>query len=132
MIDKQPSVFWEAEVGFHLSAESGEQPEMHDKDWEGHSPSSLGDNSSSISESIERSSDGRNVKNLTKFSASSEIVPWLNMVASVNEKMPPWTRGSFKRGVIRSMSVNDILMIKGLIDPGVYVEYMDLESFSHC
>ena len=29
------------------------------------------------------------------------------------------------------MSVNDILMVQGLIDPGVYIQYMDLSLFSH-
>jgi hypothetical protein len=118
---------------------------MDPKDWEDYSISaSLDNNFSSISESTDRSSDGRDVEDLThpphaalagasaltQVSFPPDLLPWLNAVTCDDEKMPPLTRGSFKRGVIGSMSVNDILMIKGLIDPGVYVEFIDLEPFS--
>ena len=38
---------------------------------------------------------------------------------------------SFERGIIASMSANDILMLKGLINPAVYVDSFDLGLFSH-
>jgi hypothetical protein len=138
LVGKQPTVSWEPEVGLRLSANDGEQPWMDPKDWEGYSISaSLEDNFSLISESTNKSSDGGDVEDLTpsspaQFSFPSEIVPWLDTVTCDDEKIPSLTRGSFERGVIMSMSVNDILMIKGLIDPGVYINFIDLESFSVC
>ena len=43
---------------------------------------------------------------------------------------PPLTSDSFERGVIASMTVNDILMIKGLINPAVYyIQFFDLSLF---
>ena len=119
---KQPSVSWK--IG-------GEQLEMDDKDWENSIAASLGESSVSMSEPNNWSFDGQDIESRTQFSLPSEIVSWLNMVIHDEEKMPSLTSSPFEKGIIRSMSVNDILMIKGLIDPGVYTEYIDLESFSH-
>jgi hypothetical protein len=52
------------------------------------------------------------------------------MIIDDNEKVPPLIPTSFEKGIIGGMSMNDILMIKGLIDPGLYVQYMFLELFS--
>jgi len=58
-----------------------------------------------------------------------DIPLWYQKVKSGPEPLP-LTHGSFERGVIASMTVNDILMVKGLIDPAVYVQFLDLGSFS--
>jgi hypothetical protein len=130
LISKQSSVFWEAGVRFHLSAQGKEQLEKQGNDCKGHSsPASLGGGFSSISESTDRSFDGQDVENLPHFLSPSEIISWLDAVTYNNEKMPPLTCGS---GVMRSVSVNNILMTKGLIDPVVYLDFMDLELLSHC
>ena len=128
---KQPSVSRKVGVGLQPSADGGEQLEMDGKDWEDSITDSLGESSVSMSEPRNWSFDGQDVESHTQFSPPSEIVSWLNMVIHVEEKMPSLTSSPFEKGIIRSMSVNDILMIKGLIDPGVYTEYIDLESFSH-
>ena len=125
-VSTKSSVCWEAGVRFHLSDEGGEQPpEMQGHNWEGHSS-----RFSLISELTDRSLDGQDVKDLPQFSSPSEMISWLDVVTYDDEKMPPLTQGSFERGTIRSMSVNDILMIKGLIDPGVYLDFIDLQSLS--
>ena len=60
----------------------------------------------------------------------SDIVDWSNMIIDDNEKVPPLIPTSVEKGIIGGMSMNDVLMIKGLIDPGLYVQYMFLELFS--
>lgn len=56
---------WEPELGLPLSAVDGEQPWMDPKDWEDYNtPASLEDSFSSISESTDRSSDGRDIEDL--------------------------------------------------------------------
>lgn len=61
---------------------------------------------------------------------SLDILLWYENVADLESMPEPLPHGSFKRGVIGSQSVNDILMIKGLIDPLVYVQFLDLSVFS--
>ncbi|KAI0297762.1 hypothetical protein BC826DRAFT_154195 [Russula brevipes] len=64
----------------------------------------------------------------------SDIIDWSNTVIDENEKtsskVPPLIPTSFEKGIIGGPSTNDLLMIKGLIDPGVYIQYMHLESLS--
>jgi len=62
---------------------------------------------------------------------SSDITSWYEKVAESAPKPLPLIPGSFERGVIGGQSVNDILMIKGLIDPPVYIQFLDLSTFSH-
>ncbi|KAI0289229.1 hypothetical protein BC826DRAFT_1033475 [Russula brevipes] len=56
------------------------------------------------------------------------------MIIDENEKtlseVPPLIITPFEKGTIGGLSTNDLLMIKGLIDPGLYVQYMHLELFS--
>ncbi|KAI0288056.1 hypothetical protein BC826DRAFT_971785 [Russula brevipes] len=64
----------------------------------------------------------------------SDIIDWSNMIIDENEKtlseVPPLIITPFEKGTIGGLSTNDLLMIKGLIDPGLYVQYMHLELFS--
>ncbi|KIL64794.1 hypothetical protein M378DRAFT_162958, partial [Amanita muscaria Koide BX008] len=61
--------------------------------------------------------------------SSSDILSWYEQVAeSAPEPLPP-IPGFFERGVIGGMSTNDVLMIKGLIDPPVYIQFLDLSLF---
>ncbi|KIL56388.1 hypothetical protein M378DRAFT_172785 [Amanita muscaria Koide BX008] len=62
--------------------------------------------------------------------SSLDILSWYEQVAESAPEPLPLIPGSFKRGVIGGMSANDILMIKGLIDPPVYIQFLDLSSFS--
>jgi hypothetical protein len=131
LVGKQPSVSWEAGVGFCLSAEDGEPLEAHGKYWADRSKiSSLGESWEPASEPSNGSFDRQDTTSPTQPLSPSEITSWLNAVTIDDQKLSPITHGSFERGVMGSMSVNDILMIKGLIDPGVYVDYADLEKFS--
>lgn len=56
------------------------------------------------------------------------------MVIDENEntlsKMPPLIPTSFEKGIVGGMSTNDFLMIKGMIDPRLYVQYTHLELLS--
>jgi len=62
--------------------------------------------------------------------SSSEVLSWVEQVAESVPEPLPLLPGSFERGVMGGMSTNDILMIKGLIHPLVYIEFCDLGSFS--
>lgn len=65
--------------------------------------------------------------------SSLDIMSWSqNVVNAVPEPVltSTSTSTSFERGVIPSMSVNDILMVKGLITPPVYLQFFDLSLFS--
>jgi len=63
--------------------------------------------------------------------SSSEVSSWVEQVAESMPEPLPLLPGSFERGVIGGMSTNDMLMIKGLIDPPVYIQFFDLSLFSH-
>ena len=52
--------------------------------------------------------------------SSSDILSWYEQVAESAPEPLPLMPGSFERGVIGGMSTNDVLMIKGLIDPPVH------------
>ncbi|KAM6499398.1 hypothetical protein JOM56_004906 [Amanita muscaria] len=62
--------------------------------------------------------------------SSSDILSWYEQVAESAPEPLPLIPGSFERGVIGGMSTNDVLMIKGLIDPPVYIQFLDLSLFS--
>jgi hypothetical protein len=62
--------------------------------------------------------------------SSSDILSWYEQVAESTPESLPLIPGSFEGGVIGGMSTNDVLMIKGLIDPSVYIQFLDLSSFS--
>ena len=62
--------------------------------------------------------------------SSSEILSWYEQVAESAPEPLPLIPGSFERGVIGGMSTNDVLMIKGLIDSRVYIQFLDLSLFS--
>ena len=66
----------------------------------------------------------------TIYSSFFDIALWSQKVVESGPEPLPLTRTSFERGVIASMSTNDILMIKGLISPAVYIEFFNLASFS--
>jgi len=76
--------------------------------------------------------DNNVIGDITVGDKSTDIALWAAKVVHP-EPVPeplPFTPPSFERGVIASMSVNDILMVKGLISPAVYVDFFDLGSFS--
>jgi hypothetical protein len=59
-----------------------------------------------------------------------DITSWHQKVVNPEPEPPSLVRTPFERGVIGSMSVNDVLMVKGLIQPFVWIQFMDLQSFS--
>jgi len=60
---------------------------------------------------------------------SLDILSWSQNVVDSRPEPLPFVPTSFKRGVISIMSANDILMIKGLIKPTVYIQFLDLSLF---
>lgn len=71
----------------------------------------------------------QDVEHIVDFSSTCS---WLEKVADLDSTLepPPLIHGPFKAGVIGNQSVNDILMTKGLIDPLVYIQFLDLNVFS--
>ena len=72
------------------------------------------------------------IGDITTGDKSIDIALWAAKVIH-SEPVPeplPLTPGSFERGVIASMSANDILMVKGLLNPVVYIDFFDLGLFS--
>ena len=63
--------------------------------------------------------------------SSPDISSWNEQVAEFTPEPLPLIPGSFERGVIGGMSTNDVLMIKGLIDPLQYIQFFDLSVFSY-
>lgn len=63
--------------------------------------------------------------------SSSDIVLWYQkvMISEPVLVLEPLIPTPFERGVIASMSVNDVLMARGLINPLVYIQFDDLVSF---
>jgi hypothetical protein len=62
--------------------------------------------------------------------ASFDILSWYEKISDSAPEPLPLTHGSFERGVIGGLCVNDILMIRELIPPPVYIQFFDLSSFS--
>jgi len=63
--------------------------------------------------------------------SSFDIVSWRDQVVKSGAEPPSLTPSPFERGTIGGQSGNDILMIKGLIHPPVYTQFLDLRSFSY-
>lgn len=90
---------------------------------------------SSETEDLDNSGISGNVKAVEDKSPLEDIdiVSWYQKV--VDSEPEPASLGliptPFKRGLIGSMSVNDILMARGLISPTVYIQFIDLSSFHH-
>ena len=63
----------------------------------------------------------------------SNIVDWSKMIIDENKKtllkVPPLIPTFFEKDIISGMSTNEFLVVKGLIDPRLYVWYMHLELF---
>ena len=62
--------------------------------------------------------------------SSIDIVSWRGEVVESGAELLSLTPSPFERGVIGSQIVNDILMIKGLMHSPVYIQFLDLSSFS--
>ena len=62
--------------------------------------------------------------------SSPDVSSWNEQVVEFTPEPLPLIPGSFERGVIGGMSTNDVLMIKGLIDPLQYIQFFDLSVFS--
>jgi hypothetical protein len=65
--------------------------------------------------------------------STADVLAWLRRVDVGETIQQPSLLAPtpFEKGVIGGRSMNDMLMIKGLIDPMVYLQYMDLSLFSH-
>ncbi|EDR10638.1 uncharacterized protein LACBIDRAFT_317320 [Laccaria bicolor S238N-H82] len=77
----------------------------------------------------ECSSSTGEVKPLSEL-RSSDILTWANNVIGGEEKMLPLIATPYEKGIVGG-SANDVLMVKGLIHPLVYIDYVDLEKFSY-
>ena len=81
---------------------------------------------------IDESTEALDVDGKSKiYSPSFDVILWYEKVVDcAPEPLLPLTRTPLERGVIGGQSVNDTLMIKGLIDTQVYLHFFDLSSFS--
>jgi hypothetical protein len=111
----------ESGTGLQLSDGDGEQLDIATL-YEGFSETSVSSNESRGWQDTEKA---RN-----QCSSRSDIVAWSNMITDENEKtsskVTPLTPTPFENGIIGGLSTNDLLMIKGLIDPGLYVQYLHI------
>ena len=96
-------------------------------DWDAQSVE-LTEDSDTIDESTEASDvDGKFKKSLPPF----DVVSWYgNLVNCAPEPLLPLTPTPFERGKFGGQSVNDVLMIRGLIHPPVYLQFFDLSFFT--
>jgi hypothetical protein len=134
-----PHLPWGTGDGLQLSDGDGEQLDMNYKETDlTHKTIATFDDgfSETISVSSSESHEWQDPEEKTHDQcwSPSDIVDWSNMIIDENEKtlskVPPLIPTSFEQGIIGGMSTNDSLMIKGLIDPRLYVQYMHLELFS--
>jgi hypothetical protein len=126
-----PFVSWKGGDGLQLAAAYELQPKMVDIDLEALHQE--------VEEDFELSggtSDAQDIEsNPLEVMSSADVLDWSNHVDDGEETIQrplSLTSTPFEKGVIGSMCVNDVLMIRGLIDPGVYVQYSDLCPLSHC
>jgi len=86
-------------------------------------------------EDFENSNDTDGIEDIERKPAtclsSADIVLWCDEVVKSKIVPPSLMLSPFERSVIGGQSVNDILMIKGLIYPPVYIQFLDLCSFSY-
>jgi hypothetical protein len=78
--------------------------------------------------------DANDISAVRDKSLSLDIKSWYQNVINSEPETPSLVPTPFERGVIASLSVNDILMIRGLIHPLVYVQFINLStltSFHH-
>jgi hypothetical protein len=57
--------------------------------------------------------------------SSRDITSWYQRVVNSEAEPPLLIPTPFERGVIGGMSVNDILIVKGVIHPLLYVQFID-------
>lgn len=123
-----PNPPWEYENRLQITAEMEEEKQLF----------SIGEGLSSgvntmASVLVDGSSDSEEEQEEIEITpsqlSSADILDWLNHVESgtipEHSSVP---LAFFKKGDMRAMAVNDILMIRGLIDPGLYIQYLDLSS----
>jgi hypothetical protein len=121
-----------------LSDGDGEQLDMNymetDSAHETTATSLEGFSETSVSSSESREWQDPEEKTRNQRWSQSDIVDWSNTITDENEKtlseVPPLIPTPFEKGIIGGLSTNDFLMIKGLISPGLYVQYLHLELFS--
>jgi hypothetical protein len=120
----------------HLSWESGTGLQLSDGDGEQLDTATFHEGFSETAVSSNESREWQDPEEKTHDQCSSrlDIVAWSNMITDENEKtsskVMPLTPTPFEKGIIGGLSTNDLLMIKGLIDPGLYVQYLHLELYS--
>jgi hypothetical protein len=132
-----PHLSWGSGDGLQLSDGDGEQLDKEADLTHENIATSLEVFSETMSASSNESHEWQDPEQKTRDQCWSptDIVDWSNMIINDKEKMsstvPPLIPPtSFEKGIIGGMSTNDFLMIKGLIDPGLYVRYMHPELFS--
>jgi hypothetical protein len=62
--------------------------------------------------------------------SSLDITVWRHKVTNSEPAPPSLIPSAFERGAIGRMSVNDVLMVEGLISPSIYIHFFDLSYFS--
>ena len=132
-ISATPLLSWGSGAGLQLSDGDGEQLDMNYEETDLTRETTLEGLSETISNESREWQDPEE-KTRDQGWSPSDIVDWSSMIIDENEKtsskVPPLIPTCFEKGILGGMSTNDLLMIKGLIDPGLYVQYMHLELFS--
>jgi hypothetical protein len=130
-----PFVSWEGGDGLKFTASNNLQPETNSikldpLHWAVEEDLGLIYEPNSRSSDAQEDVDGKPLEVMS----TADVLAWLRRADDDEETIQqpsPLAPTPFERGVIGGRSTNDVLMIKGLIDPGVYLQYMDLSSFSH-
>jgi hypothetical protein len=139
LVNVTPRLTWVSGAGLQLSDGDEEQLDMNSKDADlihENIATYLEGFAETISVLSSESHEWQDTEEKTHSQcwSPSEIMDWSNMITDDNEetstKVPPLASTSFEKGIMGGMSTNDVLMMKGLIDPGLYVQYMHLELFS--
>ena len=127
LLEKTPSVAWDHRDGLHLT-EGRSWPE---EDWscERHEEESMDVDDGSVFVQSELSFDDGDTDSEVLPSSPPDISAWLESTVNDEEPIPALTGSPFRKGVMGGMSVNDVLMLRGQIDPALYLDFLHLDSF---
>ena len=137
LIGRAPSVSWEVKDGLQLTT-GHEQPESSCMEWDDivnvDEIAKLDSELHVSEESVDAVDDWQDPEDEApgRLLSKEDILGWLCGIDGDKgeiSQLVPLTHTPFEKGILGSMTVNEVLMIKGLIDPRVYIQFSDLQSF---
>jgi len=91
--------------------------------WEVRTPEGFDDSDSGIEEDV--------MEKPAVCPLSCDINSWYEKDLDARAEAPlPLIPTPFQKGIVGGSSANDFLMTKGLLDPRIYIKFLDLSSFS--